>query len=260
MADHQRIHPVVQDVEAPQPPVASAPETPLVQRGGSKSERGNPPEAPPRPSDQDTIPMMHSKSAKKKRSCLCRCLCWTISLILLQLIIIAIIVGIIFLIFRPKLPKYSIDTLQVTDFNLNNDQSLNATFDVTITARNPNKKIGIYYEGGSRVRVYYSGTQLCQGALPKFYQGHRNTTELILPLTGQTQNATELLSRLQTQQQQLGYVPLNVRVRQPVRIKLGKLKLMKVKFVVRCTLQVDSLSANNQISIKNSRCKYRFRL
>lgn len=252
-ADHQRIHPVAQDIEA-----STAPHVPLVPRGASKSDRGEPPQSSYPPFIR-TIPVMHSKPPKK-RSCFCRCLCWTVSLILLQLIIIAITGGIIYFVFRPKLPKFSIDKLQITDFNLNSDQSLNATFDVGITARNPNKKIGIYYEGGSRISVLYSGTQLCQGALPKFYQGHRNTTELIVPLTGQTQNASDLLNRLQQQQQELGYVPLNLRVRQPVRIKLGKLKLMKVKFLVRCTLQVDSLSTNNEISIQNSKCKYRLRL
>ncbi|KAF2314783.1 hypothetical protein GH714_033545 [Hevea brasiliensis] len=145
-------------------------------------------------------------------------------------------------------------------FNLSGDSSLSAAFDVTITATNPNKKIGIYYEGGSHISVWYTGTKLCEGSLPKFYQGHKNTTVLIVPLTGQTQDANGLLTSLQQQQQENGIIPLNLRVKQPVRIKLGKLKLMKVKFSVKCRLDVDSLSANNAISIRNSSCKFRLRL
>ncbi|ONI20208.1 hypothetical protein PRUPE_2G003300 [Prunus persica] len=80
------------------------------------------------------------------------------------------------------------------------DQSLSATFDVSITARNPNKKIGIYYEGGSRLNVWYTGTKLCEGGLPKFYQGHRNTTQLVVQLIGQNPDASGLLSTLQQQQ------------------------------------------------------------
>ncbi|KAL5574358.1 hypothetical protein UlMin_023955 [Ulmus minor] len=254
MADHQRIHPA-NDVEAP-----LTPDVPLVPQGALKSDRGDPANTPPYPPFQRTIPVTHSKPPKR-RSCLRKCLCWTVFLIILQIILVAIAGGILYLVFRPKLPKYSVDKLQITQFNLSNvDQSLSATFDVTIKARNPNKKIGIYYEGGSRISVFYTGTKLAEGALPKFYQGHRNTTEIVVPLTGQTPNAGQLIGALQTDQQQNGFVPITLRVRQPVRIKLGKLKLFKVKFLVRCRLTVDSLSANNDIRIRNSSCKFRLRL
>ncbi|KAJ8753366.1 hypothetical protein K2173_019765 [Erythroxylum novogranatense] len=202
---------------------------------------------------------MHSKPPRK-RGCLCKCFCWTLSLLLILIVIIGIVVGVLFLVFRPKLPKYSIDRMEITQFILNNDSSLYATFNVTITARNPNKKIGIYYEGGSDIGVWYKSTELCEGSLPKFYQGHRNTTVLNVPLTGQTQDANGLSTALQQQQQLTGAIPLNLRVKQPVRIKLGKLKLMKVKFLVRCRLEVDSLSSNNVITTRNSSCKFRFRL
>ncbi|XP_022727929.1 NDR1/HIN1-like protein 6 [Durio zibethinus] len=254
MTDQQKIHPVP-DVEAsPQ----TSPTAPLMVQSSSKSDRGNPVEEYPPP--HRNFPVVHSKTPKK-RSCCCRCLCWTVSLLLLLIVILGIIVGILFLVFRPKLPKYSIDSLEITQFNLSSvDSSLSATFDVTITARNPNKRIGIYYEGGSRLTVWYTETKLCEGSIPKFYQGHRNTTMLVLPLSGQIQNGTGLLTTLQQQQQETGNIPLRLRVKQPVRIKLGKLKLMKMKFSVRCRLVVDALSANNAISIQSSSCKFRLRL
>lgn len=251
MADPQRIHPV-QDPEAGHKPTA-----PLVAGGALKSENGDP--ADRYPPFQRIIPVTHSKPPKKKRSCLCRCFCWTLSLLLLLIVIIAIVVGILFLVFRPKLPKYSIDGLRITQLNLSNNDSLSATFDVNITARNPNEKIGIYYEGGSSINVFYTETQLCQGSLPKFYQGHENTTVLTVELTGQTQNATGLLTEMQAEQQR-GSVPLTLKVRQPVRIKLGRLKLMKMNFRATCSLVVDSLSASNPIGITSSSCKFRLRL
>ncbi|KDP46951.1 hypothetical protein JCGZ_07968 [Jatropha curcas] len=256
MADQQRIHPVTQDVEAPQPPTA-----PLMPRNASKSDKGDPAVEENRyPPFQRTLPVIHSKPPKKRRSCFCRCLCWTLSLILLIIVIVGIIAGILYLVFRPKLPKYSIDGLQITEFNLSTDSSLSAAFDVRITAENPNKKIGIYYEGGSHIGVLYLGTKLCEGSLPKFYQGHRNITVLNVPLQGQTQDAYGLFTSLQQQQQENGVIPLNLRVKQPVRVKLGKLKLMKVKFLVKCKLDVDSLSTANDIRIRNSSCKFRLRL
>ncbi|KAE8728517.1 cactin-like isoform X1 [Hibiscus syriacus] len=256
MADQQRIHPV-SDIESP--PQAS-PTAPLVPVGSTKSDHVNPVQQHQPDNSHGTAPVNHTRTPKKRRSCWCRCLCWTLSIILLLIVIIGIIVGILFLVFRPKLPDYSIDGLEVTRFNLSSNSSLSAGFDVNITARNPNRRIGIYYEGGSRITVWYNETQLVQGSIPKFYQGHRNTTVLVVPMSGQIQNGTNLLASLQQQQLQTGNIPLLLRARQPVRVKLGSLKLPEMKFTVRCRLVVDALSANNAIRISRSSCRFRFRL
>ncbi|GMI90540.1 NDR1/HIN1-like 25 [Hibiscus trionum] len=257
MADQQRIHPVA-DIESP--PQAS-PTAPLVPVGSTKSDHVNPVEEHQLPNNSHgTVPVNQPKTPKKRRSCWCRCLCWTLSILLLLIVIIGVIVGILFLVFRPKLPDYSIDGLEVTRFDLGSNSSLSSSFDVNITARNPNRRIGIYYEGGSRITVWYRETQLVRGSIPKFYQGHRNTTVLVLPMSGEIQNGTELLTALQQQQQQTGNIPLLLRARQPVRIKLGSLKLPEMKFSVRCRLVVDALSANNAIRISSSSCSFRFRL
>ncbi|OVA10738.1 Late embryogenesis abundant protein [Macleaya cordata] len=250
MADHQRIHPVT-DVEAP-------PTVPLVPRGSSRSEKGDPINEyyPP---FRRTIPVIHTKPPRKKRSCCCKCICWTLSLLILLLIILGATAGILYAVFKPKLPKYSIDRLRITDFRLNNDSSLFAEFKVRITTTNPNKKIGIYYEDGSHLNVWYKNFKLCEGFLPKFYQGHQNITVLDLGLTGQNEDGNSLMTAL-FEQQQTGSIPLDLNVKVPVRVKLGKLKLMKVKFKVRCKLVVDSLSTDNLIRIRSSSCKFKLRI
>ncbi|GAV61730.1 LEA_2 domain-containing protein [Cephalotus follicularis] len=253
MADQQRIHPV-QDMEAQH----NTPTAPLVPQGASKSDNGEPTDQQ-HPPIRRTIPVMHSRPPKR-RSCCCKCFCWTISLLLLLIVVIGAVIGILYLVFQPKLPKVSVDRLEITQFNLAADSSLDTTFDVTITVKNPNKKIGIYYEGGSYIGVYYTETKLSEGSLPKFYQGHENTTVLDLQMSGETQNATTLLTALQQQQLLTGNIPLDLNVNQPVRIKLGNLKLMKIKFKISCRLVVDSLSANNEIGIQSNSCKFKLRL
>ncbi|GFQ07447.1 protein yls9 [Phtheirospermum japonicum] len=256
MADQQRVHPV-HDPEAPVP--EQKPTAPLVPRGSSRSENGDPARNHPPPPLHRAIPYAPLKPPKKK-SCCKKCLCWTISLLLLIILILGIVAAVIYFVFQPRIPKYSVDSMRITQFNLSSDNSLAATFNVNITARNPNRRIGIYYEGGSHLRVLYRGTRLCQGSLPRFYQGHRNTTVLNVMLAGQTRDAAGLLQSLQAEQQAAGSIPLNLRGRVPVRIRLGKLKLMEWKFLVRCRLMVDSLSADNVVRITNSSCRFRFRL
>ncbi|PON57747.1 Late embryogenesis abundant protein [Parasponia andersonii] len=248
MAENQRVHPAA-GIEAP-------PTTPLVPHGLSRSDKTSPIEH--RPPLQSAIPAIQATPAKK-RSCCCKCVCWTISLLVLLLIIIAATAGILYLVFRPKLPNYSIDNLSITDLSLNFDMTLYARFNVKITAKNPNEKIGIYYKKGGKLSVWYTKTRLCEGSLPNFYQGHQNKTVLNVALTGQTQYGNTLLTALQ-EQQQTGQIPLDLKVDAPVAIKLGKLKLRKVRVLGGCLLVVDSLSTNNLISIKASNCKFRLKL
>jgi hypothetical protein len=256
MTDNQKIHPLhdvpLHDVEAP----TQHPSAPLVPRNSSKSDDPQQHQPIPMPNH----PIRNSKPPKKRRSCCCKFFCWIFSILIILIIAIGITIGILFLAFRPKIPKYSVDELRVTQFDVSNNNSLSVTFNLTITARNPNKKIGIDYRGGSHISAWYNDTKLCEGSLPKFYQGHKNVTVLSIPLNGQTQNATGLRDSLQQQFQQVGSVPLNLKVKQPVRIKFGKLKIFKINFRVRCRIVVDNLNANNSIRIRSSSCKFRFKL
>jgi hypothetical protein len=172
---------------------------------------------------------------------------------------LAATVGALYIVFKPKLPNYSVDTLRISDLRLNFDLSLYAKFDVKITATNPNKKIGIYYEKGGKLSVLYTNTKLCEGSLPEFYQGHQNKTVLNVSLTGQVQSGSTLMTALQ-QQQQTGRIPLDLNIHAPVAIKLGRLKLKKVKVLGQCQLVVDSLSSNNLVSIKASNCNFKMKL
>ncbi|KAK6925407.1 Late embryogenesis abundant protein, LEA_2 subgroup [Dillenia turbinata] len=247
MGDHQKIHPVEADVEAP-------PTTPLVAPGSHRSEKGVPDPLPYHSSIGSIEPI--TPKEKKRKNCCCRCLCCTITTLILLIVAIAISGLVLYIVFQPKLPKYSIDTLRVADFKLNYDMTLYARFTVKITASNPNDKIGIYYEKGSHLSVWYTNTKLCGGSLPKFYQGHHNTTVLNVILTGRTTNATALMNALQ-ESHQTGQVPLVLKVDVPVAVELGKLKLRAVRLVVTCQLVADSLSANNMIKITASNCKFR---
>ncbi|KAK1304132.1 hypothetical protein QJS10_CPB11g02368 [Acorus calamus] len=230
MTEHQKIHPV--DVEAPAV-AAGGPSAPLMPRDSSRSEKGDPAHQPSQgipPPYRRTIPVKHAKPPKRRGFC-CRCFCCTICTLLVLILAVAATVGILFLIFRPKIPKYSVDRLSIAAFTVDTNLTVNAQFDVTVTTRNPNKRIGIYYEDGSHLSVLYDDTVLVKGAFPSFYQGHHNTTVVDVIMTGDV----------------------------PVRVKFGALKLWKIRFRVTCDLVVNSLTANNKISIRSSKCKFRLK-
>ncbi|AAD25632.1 putative Late embryogenesis abundant protein, LEA_2 subgroup [Arabidopsis thaliana] len=195
----------------------------------------------------------------KNRNMCCKIFCWVLSLLVIALIALAIAVAVVYFVFHPKLPSYEVNSLRVTNLGINLDLSLSAEFKVEITARNPNEKIGIYYEKGGHIGVWYDKTKLCEGPIPRFYQGHRNVTKLNVALTGRAQYGNTVLAALQ-QQQQTGRVPLDLKVNAPVAIKLGNLKMKKIRILGSCKLVVDSLSTNNNINIKASDCSFKAKL
>lgn len=199
-----------------------------------------------------------SKRTRRIRSRCCRCLCWTLLALFVLVVALGATVGFLFLAFDPKIPNYSVDSLSVVNFSLQGD-TVAATFNLTITMTNRNRRIGIYYRGGSRLSALYGDSELCRGTFPVFYQGHRNTTVINVPLTGEAQLGGELLQELAAQQQ-TGMIPLVFRGKVPVRVRLGRLKLPRVTFRFRCDITVNSLSANNSISLRSSRCKFRLKL
>jgi hypothetical protein len=161
----------------------------------------------------------------------------------------------------PKAPRYSVDRLSVSTFQVDpSTLTARAGFDVAVTAANPNSRIAIQYEPGSSLGVWYQSYRLARGALPPFYQGHRNTTVLALAMAGEVQLGGAAVAGMRDAQR-TGAVPLVFRADVPVRVELGTFKLWKVTSRVRCDLVVDRLmDVSSPIKIKASNCKFGLKL
>jgi hypothetical protein len=263
MADNQRVHPTTEDVEKNAGEYENEkPSSPLVPKSSAASEKDgvDPPSGRQMrvqfPRDQviptRQIPKYYSRPPKRRNSC-CRCLCYAICFLFTLVAIIAITCGILYLVFEPRIPKYSIDSVRITNFSINADLSTNCQFAVNVSARNPNKKVGIYYLDNGHLAISYSGTELCTGALPVFYQGHKNTTFLDVVLSRTGARLTSAVVSTLKEQQQKASIPLNLKADVPVKIKLGKLKSMKIKVRVRWDLVVDRLDANAKVTTEKSK-------
>ncbi|KAL3530331.1 hypothetical protein ACH5RR_009653 [Cinchona calisaya] len=90
-------------------------------------------------------------------------------------IIIGTILFIIWLVLRPRLPAFRVDSFSVTNFNISSSTLLSANFDVGITARNPNTKITLAYDV-IEAGVYFRGYSLSETTLPPFTQSKKNET------------------------------------------------------------------------------------
>ncbi|KAF2300083.1 hypothetical protein GH714_008102 [Hevea brasiliensis] len=194
-------------------------------------------------------------SRKKPSRSACRCcFCWFLGLILTLIILAGIAAGVLYLVFRPKAPKYSIDSLSIKGFNLSSSAPLAPEFDVTVRADNPNKKIGIDYRSGSSVNIYYNDVRLCNGKLPVFYQPSNNVTVFLTSLKGSGIELTSAVHKALIDGENKGTLPFSLKLRAPVKIKVGSVKTWTITVKVKCDVTVDKLTANAKIVSKD--CDY----
>jgi hypothetical protein len=116
----------------------------------------------------------------------------------------------------------------------------------------------VYYDGGE-VTASFNGTELCSGAFPALYQGHRATVRQLITLQGETRLDSAVAVQL-AQQQQAGFIPLTVNARVPIRIKFGVIKLWKMTGKARCNLVVDRLQAETRLRIRSNSCSFKLKI
>ncbi|CAI9774547.1 unnamed protein product [Fraxinus pennsylvanica] len=259
MAD--RVHPTVppsssstetsskSNVEAPHPPhpepskpVPPPPATYVIQLPREQIFRYPPTES--------TRKFRTSNLKKNRRSCCRRCCCFTLCLILLLIVAACIAAGVFYLIFRPESPRYTVDRIRMKGFNLTSTAPISPGFDVSIKANNPNDKIGIYYLKDGAASVFYNDVRLCDGVLPTFYQPKNNITVFQTTLKGSSIVLARAVKTELLNAQKMSTVPFVLRVKTPVKIKVGSIKTWEINVKVKCDVIVDALNEKAKIISK----------
>ncbi|XP_057441514.1 NDR1/HIN1-like protein 13 [Lotus japonicus] len=232
--------------EKPAPPL----ETYVIQLPKDQVYRTPPPENARR-YDQYT--------RRNNRRCrFCCCFCWLLGLIFILAVLIGIAAGILYLVYRPEAPSYSIERIAIKGVNISSPSSTAAAmspeFDVTVKADNPNDKIGIRYEKDSSAEIFFNGARLCNGVLPAFYQPSNNVTVFMTALKGKEVELRSEDGRALWEALTKRKVPLTVKLRAPVRIKVGSVKTWKITVKVNCDVTVNKLTV--QAKIGSRHCDY----
>lgn len=191
---------------------------------------------------------------KHRRNRHCCCLCWFIGIIFILIMLLGIAAGIFYLVFRPKAPNYTIENITIRGINITSPLSttgISPEFDVTVKADNPNDKIGISYEKDSSAEIFYKDMRLCNGILPSFYQPSNNVTVFKTMLKGNRIKMSSEDQRALVKAQTKREVTLMVKLRAPVKIKVGSVKTWKITVKVDCDLMVDKLTVNAKIVSKS---------
>jgi hypothetical protein len=186
----------------------------------------------------------------------CGCCACLLKLIVSFVIIIGLAALIFWLIFRPTTIKFYVTDASLTEFNLNGNNTLQYNLALNITVRNPNKKIGIYYDT-IEARAYYDDQRLDTEYLTPFYQGHKTTSSLNAVFVGQqlVLPGTDELSQLNAEKT-AGLYTVDVKLYLRIRFKVGKVKTGRFKPEVKCDLKLPLSST--AVGFESTKCDVDF--
>ncbi|KAJ0969646.1 hypothetical protein J5N97_022523 [Dioscorea zingiberensis] len=126
-------------------------------------------------------------SYQRPRSCFCCLFSTIIKAFIGFCVALAIIILVLWLVYRPHKIKFSVENASLSDFSLTTTSPtyLNYSLSTNVSIRNPNKKVGVYYDW-LEAQALYSRRRFGWTPLPTFYQGHKNTTLVSPSFSGRT--------------------------------------------------------------------------
>lgn len=194
-----------------------------------------------------------------RRGCCCRCCIW-VTLILLAIIFLAAIAGgIFYAIYRPQRPTFSVSSLKLSTFNVTTADVLSSRLDLSVTTRNPNKKLVFLYEPIS-ISATTGDVAVGDGSFPAFVHEAKNTTVL---------NATVARADLKLDAtaaadlKKKTSLPLQILLETRAGVKVGSVKTKKMKIRVSCAgadVPVPKGKNTSAASSPNVTCKVKLGL
>jgi hypothetical protein len=202
----------------PQPPAA----------GGNGA--GGPPKMYQRP-----IYRPQQGPAKRRRggrscpfSCCC-CFFWTVLVILLLAFIAAVVGGAFYLLYRPHRPAFTLSVARVTKLSVSSSATAPAVtdaIDVTLTARNPNKKLVYFYDDFAvTAATAANAVPLGEGSVPGFAHEAGNITVIKATVSA---SALAIDPAASSDIKKSGEFPITVDLETKAGVKVGGLKTKKI--------------------------------
>ncbi|KAF3450605.1 hypothetical protein FNV43_RR06694 [Rhamnella rubrinervis] len=211
----------------------------------------------------NTRPAYRPQPNRRRRSRLCSCCLWLTLVILLLLVFAAIAGAILYVLYRPQRPSFSVTSLKLSTLNLTSSSRLNSRFDIIVTARNPNKKL-VYMYNPMTLSIYSDDVDIGDGVIPSFVHGKKNTTVLKTKIASTAKELdSSAASSLRKGLKSKSGLPLKVRLDTKVKVKADGLKTPKVRVRVSCDgIRVTPPTGKTPAtaSTSNAKCKVDVRI
>ncbi|XWS70247.1 hypothetical protein CRYUN_Cryun03dG0032300 [Craigia yunnanensis] len=216
---------------------AAATTTATTNGGTTKSHLYNPTSRPPyRPQPH------HRRHHHRPRRNYCCCCCfWTILIILILALLVAITVTVLYVLYRPHRPSFTLASLRIHRLNLtttadSSSSHLSTLFNLTLSSKNPNSLLSFSYDPFVVSCVSSnSDVFIGNGTLPAFVSSSKNeTTFRGVVVTTSSDLDAEMVNNLRQDLKKKNGILLKVQMDTRVTMKMDGLKSKKVGIRVTC--------------------------
>jgi hypothetical protein len=203
-------------------------------------------------------------SHRRSRSC-CSCLFGFIWKLLVTIIVLAgLAVLIFYLIVQPRSFKFYVTEANLTKFDYTNN-TLHYNMVLNFTARNPNKKLGVYYDD-VKAQAFYEGSRFAIVDVITFKNSFRQDKKRSDPMSGVfTGQQLLMLNNDQVSEfnkdKSVGVYDIRVKLYFRIRFKLGDSISHNYKPKVKCDLNIPLNSSNATVIFNRvvpNKCRVEF--
>lgn len=142
----------------------------------------------------------------------------------------------IYFILHPSKPRFFLQQANIYTLNLTSGPAhvLNSSIQLTLRSKNPNNRVGIYYD---ELHAYasYKGQQIsAESSIPPFYQGHEESNILSASLVGSRLPVDSSFEYEVGRDQAAGKLELNLKMNGRIRWKVGTWVSGRYRVNVNC--------------------------
>ncbi|KAE8717058.1 vacuolar protein sorting-associated protein 4A-like [Hibiscus syriacus] len=179
-----------------------------------------------------------------------------IGCLLVFLVIVLITILIIWAVLRPTKPRFILQDTTVYGFNASTQNFLTSNFQVTVSSRNPNDRIGIYYDRLVTYATYRNQQVTLRTALPPTYQGHNEVNVWSPFIYGNMVPIAPDFSVALKTEQSAGSIFMVIKIDGRVRWKVGAFVSGRYHLHVRCPAYITFGSRSYGVSVGENAVKY----
>ncbi|EEF38597.1 conserved hypothetical protein [Ricinus communis] len=163
-------------------------------------------------------------------------------------VIVLVVIFFIWLILQPHKPRFILQDATVNALTFSGTNFLTSNIQVTLSTKNPNERIGIYYE---KLDIYasYRNQQMTLGTqLPRSYQGHKDITIWSPFLYGNSVPMSPYLASALNEDLDAGAVLVNIKVDGYLKWKVGSWISGRYRINVNCPAYMTFGNRNHGIA------------
>ncbi|KAK6145741.1 hypothetical protein DH2020_022561 [Rehmannia glutinosa] len=192
----------------------------------------------------------HHKSKRRKvlRRCCAGFLVFSFIVLFVFLIIWAIL--------QPKKPRFTLQDATIFTLNVSAPNVISTTVQVTINSRNPNSRIGVYYDKLDVYANYHNQQITYYTVIPPVYQGHKDVNVWSPFIYGNNVPVAPYNGIALSQDQSSGGIRMTIKINGRVKWKVGTFVSGRYHLHVSCPVYIPLGNSKNNGIIIGSAVKY----